>query len=349
MGEPFANAAKVLMMHVRSLLERHTTPPVESTRCLLPVTHATMARSPLPHSGLEKRAAAATPQVLQRRGAPPLLPWRGFQPTMQSLKTWMVPVAAVSSACRLAPGIRCQQVSGHQVSGVSTAAVRRMQSKRTPHNPCLYTPPSGLSTRLREIVLRLTTSARLPHAEHGLSVRHHCHLAAGRQVLGPCPPAPALTRCLSSRRLLHVSRTVAQGSVDALLPQQPPFWLRWIAVQLSSTPNSVLFPADRRPLLPAVVSMFVLAVYHTSYLAAAKFGGHPQYRQYGAPLHERLVANQARAPAPPRPLPSPRHQGVLGSLCANLRYTWYLHDLFVKKEKTKGRVLSGAAAAAHES
>ena len=48
-----------------------------------------------------------------------------------------------------------------------------------------------------------------------------------------------------------------------------------------------------RPLLPAIIPMFVVAVYHTSYLLAARVGSHPLYQQYGAPLHSQLVANQA--------------------------------------------------------
>lgn len=50
-----------------------------------------------------------------------------------------------------------------------------------------------------------------------------------------------------------------------------------------------------RPLLPAIIPMFVVAVYHTSYLLAARVGSHPLYQQYGAPLHSQLVAKQRTA------------------------------------------------------
>lgn len=49
-----------------------------------------------------------------------------------------------------------------------------------------------------------------------------------------------------------------------------------------------------RPLLPAIIPMFVVAVYHTSYLLAARVGSHLLYQQYGAPLHSQLVAKQVR-------------------------------------------------------
>lgn len=50
-----------------------------------------------------------------------------------------------------------------------------------------------------------------------------------------------------------------------------------------------------RPLLPAIVPMFVLAVFHTSYMLAGQYGSHPMYRTYGAPLHSKLVARQRDA------------------------------------------------------
>lgn len=50
-----------------------------------------------------------------------------------------------------------------------------------------------------------------------------------------------------------------------------------------------------RPLLPAIIPMAVLALFHSSYQLNAKLGSNSLWRQYGLPFHNQLFANLAYA------------------------------------------------------